>query len=174
MGFLKNLFGGGRQSSGGSARESFADALGNDAYLTDGLVKVNELILKLGRFYQAHSEANNEVLVKVASNLTAYSLALTNILGPKKGAVLAGAQTTELLRILKTDEILPGGVEADLKVALRRPQLRAEDAVNLFTRHLNMYFDVGSKLLLTREMKEKGFSDAMIDRAVSEDRPNVF
>ena len=133
------------------------------------LIKANELTLKLGRYYQSHSEASNEILVTVASNLTAHSLALTHVLGLRKGALLAGQQTAEVLRMLKgTDE------EADLRTALQRPNVRREDAADLFMKHLNMYFDVGSKLLLAREMKANGFSDAMINRATSADRPNLF
>lgn len=134
----------------------------------DGLVKVNELTVKLGKYYQAHATPDNELLFSIASDLTAHSLALTHLLTVRQ-PVLAETQVSELLRLLKGTRD-----ESELRQALDRRGLRTNDAGNVIMKYLNMYFEVGTKLLLKREMKERGIADAIIEQAVCAARPNVF
>jgi hypothetical protein len=176
MRFFRNKSEGraGESSAGGVESVKDTPSSGTNT-LVDGLTKVNELVVNLGRLYQAHPETDNEILIKVASNLTCYSLALTQILGVDITSVLGNAQKAELSRLLKdTEELLPSPLESEVKRSLQGPNIRCEEAVLLFTRQMNMYSDIGSKFLMAREMRASGFSDAMINSALSQKRPNIF
>jgi hypothetical protein len=141
------------------------------------LAKATELEVKLGRYYQSHPDSDNELLIKVALNLGAYVSATTEVLALPRNSPLTDAQRTRLASLLKdTSSNVPTFVEEENGVtnAMSSAGVTPADALRLFTRHLNLYFDVGSTLLLRREMAQKGFSQQMIDRELAKNRPNLF
>lgn len=146
--------------------------------ILEGMTEVLKLTQELGNYYMAHPSSENEILVRVAALLGAYNLALDHLIhSPTYGE----AEIGKLIEILEPHD---GDEAALLQRSLRlirhivlpehREKSRQEYASRLMEL-LNMNVAMGRKMLLVREMKQQGMSDAEIDRAIkSEDAPNPF
>ena len=146
--------------------------------LLEGMQKVTELEVKLGKYYQAHSTPANEMFVQVAFNLSAHNLALLNLLRlPQSGFnnVEIMNQITQLESAGEVPGIGPSPLISQLNEILQRPEListpdgRARFEL-VYSRRLsavlNMYFEVGSKLLVKADMEAKGLPSGFIARAM--------
>jgi len=181
--FLKTLFSGKR-----NLRESQTPAreLSVPADLVAGINKVTELEERLRKYYAAHHTTENQILNQVALNLAGHKSALLHLVA----LPMFGFERTtirELFRMLEgTGKIV--GLEESLASLLEdvdervmrngtpanRERLRKECSDRAMTL-LNMYVDVGERLVLQRELKAKGMSDQEIRRAIDgSESPNVF
>ena len=150
----------------------------DDTKILEGIVQVNELTVQLGNYYMAHAIPQNEILVKVATLLGAYSLSLDYLV---RSPTFGEAEIKKLIEILQPHD--PNEVAVLQQVLLHiehvflpedRQELRQEYASRLM-KALNMNVDLARSLLLSREMKERGMSDAEIDRAIKSAMPqNLF
>ena len=146
--------------------------------LVEGMQKVTELEVKLGKYYQAHSISANEMFVQVALNLSAHNLALLNLLRLPQSSfndVEIKNQITQFESAGEVPGIGPSPLISQLNEILQRPEListpegraRAELVYSRRLRAvLNMYFEVGSKLLVKADMEAKGLPAGFIARAM--------
>jgi len=190
--FLKRFFGpksvldsaAPRPPSQASASQSARPQPPADPGLVAAMTKVGELEVRLGRYYQTHPVTENESLVDIAYNLGANNSALLYVVGLAKSEFGDDQIRTLLTKLEGTGRMK--GLEESLVPQLKESlqgirglsatsgeQLRQTCARKLMVL-LNMYFDVGTKFLLQREMKDNGFSDALINRALKTESPNVF
>jgi hypothetical protein len=156
------------------------------ADLVVGINTVTEIEERLRKYYAAHRTSDNQILNEVALNLAGHKSALLHLVAlPLFG--FERTTITELFRTLEgTGRIV--GLEESLASLLKdvderlirngapanRERLRKECADRAMTL-LNMYIDVGKRLVLQRELKAKGMSDQEIRRAIdASESPNVF
>jgi hypothetical protein len=149
-----------------------------DEEILEGMTQVLELTVQLGNYYMAHPSPENKALVKCATLLTAYLLALDHLVhAPTYGE----AEIRKLIEILEPHDRNEAALLHKTLLHIRhivlprsREQVR-QDYANRLMEILNMTVATGRKLLLVRDMKERGMSDAEIDRAIkSPDPPNPF
>lgn len=186
--YLSRIFGSDRTRSQAPsespARPSAPPQPSTNSPLADSMAKVTDLEVRLGQYFLVHPIPANKALVDIAHNLGANNSALLYILGLQRSE-FGEVQIEMLLKKLQGTGEIKGfahSIVPKLKESLQnigavpapaRAQLR-EQYGDKMIELLNMYYDVGRKFLLEREMKDKGFSDAEIDRAVKADAPNVF
>jgi hypothetical protein len=145
--------------------------------LAEGMRKIRELELDLGNYYKARPIPANEMFVEVRLNLNAHELALLNLLRlPHSGFndVEIKNQITRLEGAGEVRGIGPSPLISLLNEILGRPQLTSTpegraQAAELFSgglrAALNMYFEIGSKLLVNGDLETKDLPADLIARA---------
>jgi len=164
-----------------AARETNGDKEGTETKNTtgmkgilEGMTQVLELTVQLGNYYNAYPSQENEILVKCAALLGAYNLALDHLVhSPTYGE----AEIRKLIEILEPHSpqetaFLQQSLQHIGRIYLpaARQKLRQEYASRLME-ILNMTVGLGRGYLLSREMKERGMSDAEISRAIESAKP---
>lgn len=168
MGFLRRLF---------KREENDAPAAPQDASLAERLVKVSTVITALNDYYKSHATTGNEILVKVAMTLSAHQLALMRVLSR---ATLGEAELREV-----ADHLAPSDADQAAKIRAAAPLLNdmlprdrdkvRGDLLRELTTGINMYADIGRQLLLVREWRARGISEARINHLLSAWRvKNIF
>lgn len=146
--------------------------------ILEGIAKVNELTVRVGDYCIANPSQQNESLKWFVNILIAYNLALDQIV---RVADLDEIQIRKLIEIFDTVDPNEADMLRQVLPHMRHiflPESRQElrqEFIQRFKVALNMYFDGAKQLLMSREMKDQGMTDAEIDRQIkSAKTENLF